>query len=193
MSDPVELTPEQGELLLRLARQHLVKQLEDDQTAVAGTGVQDPALQQQCGTFVTLTKHGKLRGCIGNLEPAGSMVESIIRNASNAAFHDHRFKPLQRAELADVVIDISILSPPQRLEYRDADELIRLLRPAVDGVILQVGRRRATFLPHVWHQLPEPQQFLARLCEKAGLPAEAWRTEQPEIFCYQVRSFQEGV
>lgn len=185
-----ELTPQQGERLLRLARQTIARRLGID-GGPNRVMIDDESLQQRCGCFVTLKLAGQLRGCIGNLEPVGPLAESVMRNAESAAFHDHRFAPLTPEELARVDIDISILTPAIRLEYQDGDDLCRQLRPGIDGVILQAGGARATFLPQVWEQLPDPADFLDHLCLKAGLPKSAWRGDRPEISIYQVHSFSE--
>ncbi|MBE0585435.1 MAG: AmmeMemoRadiSam system protein A [Desulfofustis sp.] len=185
-----EITPEHGVSLLRLARETIARRLgagsRSDRELLG-----DEAMQQQCGTFVTLKLAGQLRGCIGNLEPAGSLVDSVIRNAESAAFHDHRFAPLTLDELSRVRLEISILTPAVKLDYQDGGDLINRLRPGIDGVILQVDGTRATFLPQVWEQLPDPSEFLDHLCLKAGLPKSTWRHGQAEIFIYQVRSFSE--
>jgi len=185
-----ELTPQQGARLLRVARETIARRLG------VGRGpdleqVDDEALQQRCGCFVTLKLGGQLRGCIGNLEPVGPLVESVMRNAESAAFHDHRFAPLTADELPRISLDISILTPAVRLEYRDGDDLCRRLRPGIDGVILRDDGARATFLPQVWEQLPDPADFLDHLCLKAGLPKSAWRDGRLEISIYEVRSFSE--
>lgn len=184
------VTKEQGELLLRLARETIAAKLG---RKPEGHGViADPALQAECGTFVTLKIGGQLRGCIGNLEPVGSIIEGIRRNALNAAFHDYRFTELTAEELARVHIDISILTRPQPLKYHDGADLIAKLRPGIDGVILRLGRCSATFLPQVWEQLPRAEEFLGHLCRKAGLADTAWRDSHPEVETYQVQCFEEG-
>lgn len=182
------LTEEQGKVLLRLARQAIGEQLglvEEE------TLPQDPGLEAEYGTFVTLKIGGILRGCIGNIVPFGSVAEAIKRNAQNAAFEDSRFPPLAAKELAKVHIDISVLSQPQRLDYSDGEDLIAKLQPGKDGVILRLGMAAATFLPQVWEQLPDPELFLGHLCQKAGLPPTAWRDSHPEIDIYQVQCFAE--
>lgn len=183
------LDERQGQQLLVLARKALTEKM------AKGTGPavpDEPALSTRAATFVTLKIAGKLRGCIGNLEPVGALWEGVRDNAINAAFHDHRFSPLTPEELPSVRVDISILSPPKPLEYKDAEDLLAKLRPGIDGVILRDGRRGATFLPQVWHQLPSPRQFLDHLCLKAGLPRDAWQQAKLGIHTYQVQSFQEG-
>ncbi len=183
------LSCEQGTLLLSLARATLKQRLVGGNVPQAPD---DPALLSLTATFVTLKIDGHLRGCIGNLQPVGPLWEGIRDNAINAAFHDHRFSALRPEELEKVDLDISILSPPQPLAYSNPEELLRQLRPGIDGVIVRDGRRSATFLPQVWQQLPDPQQFLGHLCQKAGLSERAWRDTTLEIHVYQVQCFVEG-
>jgi len=184
------ISPAQGRRLLERVRSILEYRL--GLSAESGrSGLEDEPLQQQCGTFVTLKINGALRGCIGNIEADGPLVEAIERNALSAAFHDHRFKPLGAEELARVEIDISILSSPERLDYRDGDDLVSKLRPLVDGVILRHGGSSATFLPQVWSQLPNPVIFLEHLCRKAGLSPSLWQQEHPDIYIYQVQCCEE--
>ncbi len=184
------ITEDQGRFLLRLARETIAEKL--GMQLGKKSNVVDPALQAECGTFVTLKIGGQLRGCIGNLEPVCSIYEGIRRNALNAAFHDYRFSELTAEELAKVHIDISILTRPQVLTYCDSADLIARLRPGIDGVILRLGRYSATFLPQVWEQLPRAEEFLAHLCLKAGLSEMAWQDLHPEVETYQVQCFEEG-
>jgi uncharacterized protein len=182
------LTKEQGQSLLQLARQTIAERLGVESEAATS---EDSALDVECGTFVTLKIDGILRGCIGNLIADESVAEGVRRNAINAAFRDHRFTSLTVDEFGKVDIDISVLSQPQKLEYRDGADLISKLRPGKDGVILQLDGAGATFLPQVWEQLPIPEMFLGRLCQKAGLADSAWRDSHPKIEIYQVQSFKE--
>jgi uncharacterized protein len=182
------LTVEQGQFLLRVVRLTIGKKLGRKEKIPVPA---DAALQRESGTFVTLKLGGQLRGCIGNLEPAGSIYNGVRRNAINAAFDDYRFSPLTLDELERVHIDISILTPASHLMYRDGHDLIRKLRPGIDGVILRHGSAGATFLPQVWEQLPQPEQFLGHLCRKAGLPERTWCDSHPEILIYRVQCFAE--
>lgn len=151
----------------------------------------DPVFREKTATFVTLKISGRLRGCIGTLEPATSLWQSVHDNALSAAFDDHRFSPLSHKELETVEIDISVLSSPSPLEYDDSADLLKKLRPGVDGVILKDGRRGATFLPQVWKQLPSVELFLGQLCRKAGLEETAWKKKHLDIKTYQVLYFHE--
>ncbi len=151
----------------------------------------DPCFNSSCGTFVTLTIDGKLRGCIGNLTSNESMVSGVRRNAINAAFHDPRFSSLSLSELDRVSIEVSILSEPRPLYYREAADLLKKIRPHIDGVILRKDIASATFLPQVWEQIQQPQDFLAQLCLKAGLASDAWQQSKLEVSTYQVQYFEE--
>ena len=187
------LTQEQGQLLVKLAKTTISKEL--------GRPVQDMdeldrALSQKpfdmrCGTFVTLNKNGQLRGCIGSLTDDEAISQGVRHNAVNAAFHDPRFPPLSQDELDQIQVEVSVLSEPQPLVYRDAQDLLTKLRVDVDGVILGKGFARATFLPQVWEQLPNPKDFLTHLCRKAGLPGNAWENTKLDISTYQVEYFEE--
>ena len=108
-----------------------------------------------------------------------------------AAFRDPRFPPLQREELDTVRIEVSLLSPPEVVPFTTESEALAALVPGQDGVILEDGRRRATFLPQVWETLPRPVDFLARLKEKAGLAADAW-PPAIRLYRYRVRKWAEA-
>jgi len=188
-------TEKQGQLLVKLVRKTIMKKLAakspDTESDTVATALQDESFQAHCGTFVTLKIQGKLRGCIGNLTSAESVLDGVKRNAVNAAFHDPRFSSLSAAELDRTEIEVSILTEPLPLEYRDTRELIQKLRVNVDGVIIRKGHSSATFLPQVWEQLPRPEDFLTHLCMKAGLPSDAWKSSELEVLTYQVQYFEE--
>ncbi|MEO8559462.1 MAG: AmmeMemoRadiSam system protein B, partial [Rhodospirillales bacterium] len=125
-------------------------------------------------TFVTLTLHGQLRGCIGSYIAHRSLIIDVMESAYKAAFSDPRFPPLTAEELAQLDIEISILSTPRPIEFKRQDQLLAALRPDKDGLIIDDSGRRALFLPKVWEAVPQPQEFLAHLKTKAGLPADHW-------------------
>jgi AmmeMemoRadiSam system protein A len=131
-------------------------------------------LQQPAASFVTLEILGELRGCIGTLEAHRALVIDVAANAFAAAFRDSRFPPLTPHEESRLDIHISVLSKPEPVHVRSEAELLGVLRPGIDGVVLSEGARRGTFLPSVWEQLPDPRDFLAHLKRKAGLPANYW-------------------
>jgi len=187
------LTTDQGQALVKLARRTLAEALgrTPPADALLDKALQDKGLDQKRGTFVTLTKKGDLRGCIGSLSADEALVAGVRHNAKNAAFHDPRFAPLGAAELDEVAIEVSILTDPQPLDYKDAADLVAKLRPKIDGVILRKAGAGATFLPQVWDQLPRTEDFLGHLCRKAGLAPDAWRKGDLTVLTYQVQYFHE--
>lgn len=150
-----------------------------------------PELKEKRATFVTLKVDGKeLRGCIGSIVPHTALYDDIIANAKSAAFHDPRFAPLTEAEYRRCSVEVSLLSVPQNLPYSDKEDLRAKIRPGIDGVILQLDGRSATFLPQVWEELPDFDQFFAHLGLKAGIGANVL-DYHPEIFTYQAEHFED--
>lgn len=150
-----------------------------------------PRLQEVGASFVTLTIQGSLRGCIGTLEAYQPLVLDVIEHAVAAASQDYRFSPVAPSEIQMIAIEISVLSPAKKMEYSSTDNLLEQLIPGENGVILKDGRSRATFLPQVWDQLPEKEEFLAHLCLKMGAASNAWKSKNLEVFTYQVEEFHE--
>jgi len=189
------LSEEQGQVLVTLARQTIIeslgKEVSKSESQALESALSDECYHSHCGTFVTLKIDGQLRGCIGNLTATEPLSESVRKNAINAAFHDPRFSPLTEKELNQVDIEVSILTEPQPLAYSDSTDLINKLRVNVDGLIIRKGHASATFLPQVWEQLPNPEDFLSHLCMKAGLASGAWRNTKLEVLTYQVQYFEE--
>jgi len=138
--------------------------------------------------FVTLTKEGSLRGCIGSLEARQELWKEVQENVVSAAFADFRFLPLKEKELKDIKIEVSVLSRPQKLVYKDIEELLNKINKEM-GIILQKGLHSATFLPQVWEDIEDKIKFLEHLSLKAGLSKEAWKTS--EILHYKIKSEKE--
>nr|WP_231988918.1 AmmeMemoRadiSam system protein A [Nitratiruptor tergarcus] len=149
-----------------------------------------PKLAQPGAVFVTINERSSLRGCIGSLVAYRPLIDDLIENAKAAAFGDPRFPPLSPEEFDAITIEISLLSEPKPLTYTDIEDLRKKIRPLVDGVVLKLDGRQATFLPQVWEELRDFDQFFAHLCMKAGLPANCLEYH-PEIFTYQVEKFSE--
>ena len=145
-------------------------------------------LNVQRATFVTLQKQEQLRGCIGMLEACRPLAEDISENSYSAAFSDPRFPPLTKDELEDLSIHISILNPAELIECSSEADLIEQLRADIDGLILDDGVHRATFLPSVWESLPNPADFLKHLKLKAGLPINEW-SSKIKTYRYTTESF----
>ena len=191
MTEVKKLTEEQGKYLLGVARKIIEKELFNRKgSEISESDLPDP-FREYRGTFVTLTKGGALRGCIGHIVPHETLIEGVRVNAINAAFRDPRFPPLRKDEWKQTKIEVSILTKPQPLSYSDYKDLLNKLRPGVDGVIINKDYHQATFLPQVWEQLPKKEEFLTHLCLKAGLDGKAWRKGGLEVSVYQVQAFEE--
>lgn len=162
-----------GQTLLPIARASIARALGRD-LAASETA---PWLLEPGACFVTLTQQGELRGCIGSLEAHRPLLADVKANAVAAAFRDPRFSPLSEHELDVVEIEVSQLSLMQPLTFASEAEALAQLRPGVDGVVFEFGARRSTFLPQVWEQLPDTQEFMAHLKRKAGLPVSFWAAE----------------
>jgi len=170
----MSLNKSQRQILIQLARDSIVHGLETGKPLKVNLQDYPPELTVDRASFVTLERQGQLRGCIGMLEAVRPLIEDIAENAFSAAFRDPRFPPLSADEMADLDLHISILSPAEPISFTSEQDLISKIRPDIDGLILQEGYRRGTFLPSVWEQLPEPKQFLRHLKQKAGLPPDYW-------------------
>jgi MEMO1 family protein len=179
---------EHGQVLLAHARRAIESAL-GVETAIAPP--EAGFLDRAGATFVTLRRNGSLRGCIGTLDAERSLREDVAHNARRAAFLDPRFEPLRPDELDELVVEVSLLSPPEPIDCASEDDLIERLDPACDGIVLEYRGRRATFLPQVWDQLPDPRDFLRQLKLKAGLPAEFW-SEELRIARYAVDKWSES-
>jgi hypothetical protein len=151
----------------------------------------DTELLHKKATFVTLTLHGQLRGCIGSLIAHRNLLDDLIANAESAAFNDPRFTPLTAAELDAVKIEVSLLSEPKNVIYTDRNELKSLIHIGSDGIILRLGNYQATFLPQVWDELPDFDMFFAHLGMKAGIGSDPL-SYHPEIYTYQVDKIKES-
>jgi AmmeMemoRadiSam system protein A len=148
-------------------------------------------LQEPGAVFVTLTIGGELRGCIGSLQAYQPLVEDVQAHAIDAAFNDYRFGPVSETEVPLLEIEISRLTAPVPLHYESPDDLLKLLKPNIDGVVLRDGGRSATFLPQVWEQLPGHEEFLSHLCQKMGASPNLWRQKVLDVSIYHVDEFHE--
>jgi AmmeMemoRadiSam system protein A len=146
------------------------------------------ALQPLRATFVTLHDGDGLRGCVGTLEAVRPLVEDVARNAFNAAFRDHRFAAVKAAELPGLTYHVSILQPPEAMDFNDERDLLRQIRPGIDGLVLHDCPWRGTFLPSVWDQLPEKEDFWRHLKRKAGLPEDYW-SDTLRVYQYTTEEF----
>jgi hypothetical protein len=186
-AETAQLDAEKGSTLLKLARSEIAAKLGE----AAAKPVKAAWLQEPGASFVTLTRQGELRGCIGTLEAHRPLGVDVRENAVAAAFRDPRFMPLTRGEFDDVRVEVSVLSPTEPLQVKDESAALAVLRPNVDGVVFEYGHYRSTFLPQVWEQLPKPAEFLAHLKRKAGLPVDFW-ADQVRLSRYTVSKWKEA-
>ena len=186
-----KLTVEEKQILLRLARQALETGVRGQRLLPLAPESIPSRLKEPGASFVTLTTHGNLRGCIGALEPYQPLADDVCEHAVAAALQDYRFPKVRPEELPQIEIEISRLTIPVQLEYSTPEDLLAKLRPGIDGVLLRDGMRRATFLPQVWEKLPDPAEFLDNLCYKMGASTSLWRQKHLDVSVYQVEEFHE--
>lgn len=160
--------------LLELARQSIQCGLTHGEASSVDIEAYQPILIKPGAAFVTLEKHGELRGCIGSIEAHRPLVEDVARNAWNAAFRDPRFSPLSPSEMDDLQIEISILTKPEEMTVSSEEDLKEQLVPHRDGLILSEGYNRGLFLPTVWEKLTDVDSFVSHLKQKAGFPVDYW-------------------
>jgi AmmeMemoRadiSam system protein A len=185
------LSDDEKKTLLLLARQALTAAVNGELLEPLSLDDIPQSLRAPGASFVTLTLGGLLRGCIGTLKKKLPLADDVRQHAVAAALSDYRFPPLKPEEVDKIEIEVSVLTTPQPLEYKHPNELLKLLRPGIDGVIVTHGKNRGTFLPQVWEKVPDTETFLGMLCEKAFLPHDAWRQSHLEFLTYQVESFHE--
>lgn len=187
-----KLTLEERRILLRLARESMERGVKGEELPHLDLTAFPADLREQGSSFVTLTVGDQLRGCIGSLDPYQSLAEDVREHAVAAALRDPRFPAVTEQELNAIRIEISRLTRPVPLEYKDAGDLLSRLCPYVDGVIVRDDpSHRATFLPQVWEKIPAPADFLDNLCFKMGAKPDLWRTKHLEVLTYKVEEFHE--
>jgi len=185
------LSADEKQTLLRLAREALEIGVRSQGLPALDSTKLTPLLRSDGAAFVTLTINSELRGCVGALQPYQPLADDVREHAIAAALQDYRFPPVQPEELSRIRIEISRLTLPQPLDYKDANDLLAKLRPGIYGVILRDGSRRATFLPQVWEQLPDKEEFLSHLCAKMGASPNLWKMKHLDVQIYQVEEFHE--
>ncbi len=178
-------------ILLQIAKSAIVSKVDSEYSFDRDKIVKEyPFLNENGAVFVTLKYDDDLRGCIGSIISHQKLYDDILHNAISAGFSDSRFNPLEIDEFSHLSLEVSLLSEPTILEYRDYDDLLNKVKPDIDGLILQHGRYRGTFLPQVWEQLKTPKLFLEHLSMKAGANPSIYR-EHPTIYRYGVEHIEE--
>jgi len=193
-----KLSPEEGELLIKIARTEITNRLREKSnlslSSISPSLIQsNPFLYEKGCLFVTLTKNNKLRGCIGFVEPIFSILEATKNASVSSAFNDPRFPPLTKDELSSIKIEISYLSPFEKILAKTKDELLSSITLGIDGILLKKGPYSALFLPQVATEWGfSKEEFLANLCIKAGLNAKAWQNiSEMEFYKFQIQLFKE--
>jgi uncharacterized protein (TIGR00296 family) len=190
-----ELSQQEGEFLVKLARETVTQFLKNGKTLKPPKDTPEK-LFQQCGVFVTInTSHGKerdLRGCIGYPYPTSPLVEAVIDSAINASTQDPRFEPMTYGELNKVVFEVSVLTPPEKVETDNPKEYVKQIKVGEDGLIIERGYRKGLLLPQVpiewgWQE----EEFLCQCCMKAGLPPDTWLTKDVKIYKFCAIIFDE--
>lgn len=190
-----QLTPDEGTLLVQLARKAVENYLKTRERTPVPEGLSKKLLQP-CGVFVTINtvqnKEKELRGCIGYPYPTMPLAAAVIDSAINAATQDPRFPPLKPQELDHVVFEVSVLTPPQRIEIKNPKEYCTKIRVGEDGLIIERGMYKGLLLPQVpveWQWTAE--EFLCQCCNKAGLPADQWLVQGTKVYKFQAIIFEE--
>lgn len=184
---PLTLSGSDKNFMLSLARDALNRAVKGEEPP-SPKDIPDVA-KELCGCFVTLTKKGNLRGCIGYIEGIKPLYQAIIDNAKNAALGDPRFPNVAPDELDDIKVEASVLTKPEPFEYSNPKDLLNKINANVDGIIFTKNMRQSTFLPQVWEQLPDKETFLGHLAMKAGLDRDDWKDAQYKK--YQAIHFEE--
>ena len=190
MSSSNSITEEHRSLLLSLAKKSIQNGLLTGKPLPINVTDYPAELQQKRATFVTLQINGQLRGCIGTLEAERPLVLDVVKNAFAAAFNDPRFPALRDFEFDRLEYHISVLTPAEPMSFSSEQDLLSQIRPGIDGLIIQEGHHRGTFLPSVWESLPDRNDFLVHLKNKAGLPPFYW-SDTLKVFRYTTESFPE--
>jgi AmmeMemoRadiSam system protein A len=191
MNEELKLTDHDRKQLLALARQSIQLAVSSQLLPDLDHDTYADILWQEGASFVTLTENGMLRGCIGTLEAYQPLVEDVREHAIAAALQDFRFPNVRPEEVQRIHIEISRLTPSEKLEYEDPYDLLAKLNAGVDGVVLRDGMMRSTFLPQVWETLPAKVDFLNLLCQKMGASASLWRKKELQVSIYHVEEFEE--
>jgi AmmeMemoRadiSam system protein A len=181
---------EDGKVLIDIARKAIENYLE------RGIKISPPKnlskkFYEKLGVFVTLEKNHELRGCIGYPFPTRPLVEALIDSAIDSALNDDRFPPVQKNELKDICIEVSILGKLELLKVNKPEEYLKKIKVGGDGLVIEKGWFSGLFLPQVWQLIPNPEEFLDALCLKAGLPKRSWLDKNTKIYRFRVQAFRE--
>lgn len=191
LSPCADLSADEQLRLLALARESILDGLQTGRALQVDLARFSDNLLIKSAVFITLMRHGELRGCIGSLQAVEPLAQAIANSAFSAAFHDRRFGKMQAAEVDELMIEISVLSEMELIEVDSRATLLQQLQPGVDGLLLEDQGHRSTFLPKVWEKITSPEMFIEQLMLKAGLPADHW-SQRIEFWRYHTSTFAEN-
>ena len=178
-------TKEQKDIILQIAKEAIKDAVLNRDTIPKNELLQKyPWLKDERAVFVTINEFNNLRGCIGSIVAHRSLIDDIIHNAKSAALNDPRFKPVNKNELDNLEVEVSILTEPKPLPYTTIEDLKSKIKPNIHGVILEHNGHQATYLPSVWEQVSTFEDFFLSLCMKAGLNINCLELH-PNIFVYE--------
>jgi uncharacterized protein len=174
LSSCTDINPAEGRQLLDIAHRSIEAGLDGASMPSLDAAGMQGVLATLRDSFVTLTRNGELRGCMGVIESPRPLAQNTADCAFSAAFRDQRFTPLTPAEAGQTRIEVSVLSEMEPFGVRDREDLLQQLQPGVDGLLMEDVRYRSIFLPQVWEKVGSAQEFLEHLLSKAGLPGDYW-------------------
>jgi len=181
----------QGKELVNLARQSIKAYFSKKKLKISPTIKRD--FSGLNGVFVTLNKHGNLRGCIGFPDPIYPLYEGVVKASQSAAFSDPRFPPMEESELNDITMEVSVLTRPSVIEVRNPEDYIKNIRIGKDGLIIRGTFSSGLLLPQVAVEYKwDAKTFLDQTCVKAGLPPETWHDfDSCRVYKFQSQVFSE--
>jgi AmmeMemoRadiSam system protein A len=186
------MNKEDQKYLLQLARRTLEKHFQNKEILQLESDDLPNSLNEIKGVFISLFKNKELRGCIGSLKGERPLFQGVIDNSLASALYDPRFKPLEKDELRDIEIEISIIEPMKKVpNFKNPQDLLSYLNKNHPGILIKKGAFQATFLPQVWEELTTAEIFLSHLCKKAGLDQDQWKKTDLDIYEYKVNNFKE--
>ncbi|MDI6644261.1 MAG: TIGR00296 family protein [Methanobacteriaceae archaeon] len=187
------ISQQDGKFLLKIARKAIANYLKN-RTVIDAPNNLSPIFRKKMGVFVTIHKKGDLRGCIGYPEPMKPLINAVIDSAISASVGDPRFPPMQLDELVHVDLELSVLTPPQKIVVENPTEYLEKIKVGTDGLIIEKGHNKGLLLPQVpleWNW--DVEEFLVNTCLKAGLQPDCWYDKDVEVYKFQAQIFQESV
>ncbi len=172
------------EAILQIVEKSLFKAVKNNKIYTPKRNEYNNVLFNKGASFVTLEKNNKLRGCIGSLLPTNAIATDLAKNTFSAAKNDSRFKPINENELKEITFKVSLLTGFEKIEFASYDDLLKQIKPKIDGLLIKDGERQGLFLPSVWEDIHNKKEFLTELKIKAGLSPNYW-SDNIEVFRFR--------